>query len=322
MRTQAISASTMYRLSDASVAELKSLAAELWQANSEARCEAQPLPSGRADASALHKDVDAIREIVDSKSHWTVVVGMSSLTVADFMAQTWILGNLLGTPMIQNSLDHKIIEVYDRGGRTIEQGARYHQTKQGAYVHNDGVSDPLPINYLVLACGQKAKIGGESILIDAEAVYAALEPYPSILECLMGEFWFENRGMSEQETLFKAPIISLTSNGEPLIRYFRVYIESAHRKANEPITTRQKEALDFLDVVLDQSTVQRRILLEPGHVLISADDRFLHTRTSFVDAHQARERVSPTEKLSNVNRYMLRMWMRKAESSGSPARTS
>lgn len=81
------------------------------------------------------------------------------------------------------------------------------------------MSDPEPIDYLILACGQKALLGGESILIDASAVYVELTSFPEILEVLKGEFLFENRGMAEEEQLFKAPILSFSEQGIPHIRY-------------------------------------------------------------------------------------------------------
>lgn len=231
----------------------------------------------------LSKELDRIRTMIDHESHVLILDGFKVDKLSSFKSLIWTFGSLLGVPMVQNHLGHKVIEVYDRGGKSIEDGARYHQTRQGAYVHNDGVSDPLPIDYLILACGQKALLGGESILIDASAVYAELMAFPEILEELKCDFFFENRGMSDEEQLFKAPILSFSDEGIPLVRYFRVYIESAHLKAGVPLTMAQSQALDFLDTVLDQSSVQHQVLLEPGQVLISADNKFLHTRTHFID---------------------------------------
>ena len=231
----------------------------------------------------LSKELDRIRTMIDHESHVLILDGFKVDKLSSFKSLIWTFGSLLGVPMVQNHLGHKVIEVYDRGGKSIEDGARYHQTRQGAYVHNDGVSDPLPIDYLILACGQKALLGGESILIDASAVYAELMAFPEILEELKCDFFFEIRGMSDEEQLFKAPILSFSDEGIPLVRYFRVYIESAHLKAGVPLTMAQSQALDFLDTVLDQSSVQHRVLLEPGQVLISADNKFLHTRTHFID---------------------------------------
>ena len=259
----------------------------------------------------LSKELDRIRTMIDHECHVLILDGFKVDKLSSFKSLIWTFGSLLGVPMVQNHLGHKVIEGYDRGGKSIEDGARYHQTRQGAYVHNDGVSDPLPIDYLILACGQKALLGGESILIDASAVYAELMAFPDVLDELKCDFFFENRGMSEDEQLFKAPILYFSSEGIPLIRYFRVYIESAHLKAGVPLTAAQTQALDFLDTVLDQSSVQHRVLLEPGQVLISADNKFLHTRTNFIDMNAPRSEINDAEPLSDLNRYMLRLWLRK-----------
>ncbi len=259
----------------------------------------------------LSAELRNIRNIIDHESHVLILDGFEVDNLASFKSLVWVFGSLLGVPMVQNHLGHKVIEVYDRGGKSIEEGARYHQTRQGAYVHNDGVSDPLPIDYLILACGQKALVGGESILIDASAVYAQLMAFPEILEVLKCDFFFENRGVADEEQLFKAPILSFSCEGIPLVRYFRVYIESAHLKAGVPLTSSQVQSLDFLDAVLDQSSVQHRVLMEPGQVLISADNKFLHTRTHFIDKNAPYSEVNDTERLSDLNRYMLRMWLRK-----------
>lgn len=267
--------------------------------------------TSQVHSELLNEELRYIRNLIDHESHVLILDGFKTDSLASFKSLVWTFGSLLGAPMVQNHLGHKMIEVYDRGGKSIEEGARYHQTRQGAYVHNDGVSDPLPIDYLILACGQKALLGGESILIDSSAVYAELMKFPNVLEELKCDFYFENRGMSEEEQLFKAPILSFSDEGIPLIRYFRVYIESAHLKAGVPLTPSQVQALDFLDTVLDQSSVQHRVLLEPGQVLISADNKFLHTRTHFIDANAPREAIGDAEPLNGLNRYMLRLWLRR-----------
>lgn len=121
-------------------------------------------------SSVLSEELNRIRNMIDHESHVLILDGFKVDELSNFKSLIWTFCSLLGVPMMQNHLGHKVIEVYDRGGKSIEEGARYHQTRQGAYVHNDGVSDPLPIDYLILACGQKALLGGESILIDASAV--------------------------------------------------------------------------------------------------------------------------------------------------------
>jgi hypothetical protein len=278
-------------------------------------------PGVRVDAIAVDParcprfaaEVEATRETIDSRAHFVVydrIDGVETLREQAILA--WVLGHALGTPMVQNTDGWRLVEVYDRGtGRTIEEGARYHQTKQGAYMHNDAVNDVDPIDYLLLSCGEAALLGGESILVDAESAHQVLELYPDVLDVLREEFWFEKRGMSLETSFFRSPIIRYSAQGQPLVRYFRTYIEVAHEKAGEPLTPRQVAALDFFDAVLDQSHVQTRVQLRRGQTLVSADDRFLHTRTAFVDRHPPRPIDLAGEHPGGVNRYMFRIWSRK-----------
>ncbi|MCX4763955.1 TauD/TfdA family dioxygenase [Streptomyces sp. NBC_01275] len=266
------------------------------------------------------QEIESTRKVVDSGTHFVIydrVAGIESLRSQALF--TWILGSALGEPMLQNHEGWRLIEVYDRGtGRTIAEGARYHQTKQGAYIHNDGVSDIEPIDYLVLSCAQRAYIGGESVMVDAKTAHDLLLKHPEILDILTGKFWFEKRGMTTEADFFQSPIIKYSAEGEPLVSYFRAYIESAHEQVGEPLSERQREALDFFDAVLDQSSVQYRMRLERGQTMVSADDRFLHTRTTFVDRFTPRVIDMDTDTPDSVNRYMYRVWSRKREASRLP----
>jgi len=310
-RTLEAPAEAFHTFSAHAQSELAAYVAELDRAYPEGRVDA--IPVDPAVCPTFTAEVEATRGVIDSTAHFLVydrVDGVDSLRGQAIYA--WVLGTALGTPMIQNTDDWRMIEVYDRGlRRTIEAGARYHQTKQGSYMHNDAVNDVDPIDYLLLSCGQAAHIGGESILVDAKTAHEFLLGYPEILEVLTEEFWFEKRGMSEEPGFFRSPIIRYSPDGEALVRYFRTYIEVAHEKVGEPLTERQIAALDFFDAVLDQSAVQIRIQLERGQTLVSADDRFLHTRTAFVDRHQPREIDMRTDRPEDVNRYMFRMWSSK-----------
>ncbi|GHF91271.1 hypothetical protein GCM10018790_80500 [Kitasatospora xanthocidica] len=258
-------------------------------------------------------EVEATRATIDSGAHFVLYERIDGVTtILEQGVLAWVLGNLLGVPTVQNSEGWKVIEVYDRGVGTIEGGVRYHQTRQGAYVHNDATADPDPIDYLLLSCVRDALVGGESILIDAATVHRKLLDHPDVLAVLEGDFWFENRGMAEDQRLFRAPIIGYDAVGKPLIKYFRVYMEAAHAKAGEPMTDEQVRALDFLDTLLDQTPVQYRLRLEPGQSLVQADERFLHTRTAFHDRFPARVVDPATDRAEDVNRFMFRIWSNRA----------
>ena len=300
-----------WRFSPAAQAEVANYVRELGKSAGGARVDELPVDPARCPAFVA--EVEAGRPVIDRSAHFMIydrVAGVESLL--DQAVFAWLLGQVLGRPMVQNTSGWRLVEVYDRGsGRTIAEGARYHQTKQGSYMHNDAVNDVEPIDYLLLSCAQAAFVGGESVLVDAATVHRVLVDYPEILEVLTEEFWFEKRGMAEEPEFFRSPIIRYSPEGEPLVRYFRTYIEVAHEKLGTPLDARQREAFDFFDAVHDQSSVQYRVRLERGQTLVSADDRFLHTRAAFKDRFAPRDIDMRRDHPEEVNRYMYRMWSTK-----------
>ncbi len=206
----------------------------------------------------------------------------------------------LGEMMVQNEAGDTVIEVYDRNVGRIEEGARYHQTRQGGDIHTDSVNRPEPMLYLILACASPALLGGESILIRAGDVFEELKAYPDVVEILSQPFYFEGRGMQAEPMLFRIPVLTQTETG-PSFRYLRSYIASAHERAGEPLTTDQVYAFDVLDALVELSALQQRVTLQQGDVLIADDTRVFHGRTSFIDG------VRPGA--WTQGRCMLRYWI-------------
>ena len=179
-----------------------------------------------------------------------------------------------------------MVEVYNRNIGHIEDGARYHQTRQGGDIHTDSVNRPEPMRYLVMACAEPALAGGESILIRARDLLDRLRPYPEVIDTLSQPFYFEGRGMAANPALFQMPVLTQTGNG-PVFRYLRPYIASAHDRAGTPLGRDQLYAFDMLDTFLESSALQHRLSLRQGDILVTDDTRVFHDRTSFVDKPRA-----------------------------------
>lgn len=210
------------------------------------------------------------------------------------------LSELLGALMVQNDAGDTVIEVFNRNVGRIEQGARYHQTRQGGDIHTDSVNRIEPMKYLVLGCAAPALIGGETILLRAQDVVDELAHLPDVLNILRSKFYFEGRGMSSDVQLFELPVLS-EKDGKPRFRYLRSYIASAHERAGEPLTADQEYAFDVLDSVLETSSLQYRVTLRAGDILIAEDTSVFHGRTSFVDG--------PVPGGWAPRRHMLRCWI-------------
>ncbi|GAB4416393.1 MAG: hypothetical protein OHK0056_24640 [Bacteriovoracaceae bacterium] len=222
-----------------------------------------------------------------------------------------VIAPLFGELLIQNEKGDKVIMVYDRDRTaSMHQGARYHQTREGGSIHTDNVNIPEIWNYLFLSCLEPAEVGGENILVNGLAVHRELKTkFPKALNVLENNFYWEMRGV--KDALYQAPIITYNKKGEPLFRHLRPYMESAHIKAQVPMTSEQLYAIDVLDAITNSSEFQMRYRMRRGDILITRDAQVLHGRTCFSDAleavsfedyHQGKGKI--------LKRTMERLWVR------------
>lgn len=223
-----------------------------------------------------------------------------------------LIGLYYGELLVQNENGDKVISVYDRDRLgSMYDGARYHQTREGGSIHTDNVNIPDPWDYLLLSCLAPGEVGGENIIVDGISVQKALkEKFPKALKTLESNFIWEMRGV--KDALYEAPIITYNEKGLPLFRHLRPYMESAHRKANTPLTSEQLYALDVLDALTNSSEYQIRYRMKKGDILINVDAQVLHGRTCFSDAFEA---VNFDQFLAGqgkiMKRTMERLWIRK-----------
>lgn len=244
--------------------------------------------------------VDAIQQALSEEDVLIVDCADGCEGLDDFRALATELSESLGELMVQNEAGDVVVEVYDRNVGRIEEGARYHQTRQGGDIHTDSVNRPEPMQFLALACAAPAVMGGESIIVRAKDVYARLKETPDVIECLSEDFVFEGRGMNSDNALFRIPVLKVV-DGKPQFRYLRSYIASAHDRAEEPLTPKQQHAFDVLDCLLEMSAHQHRFALKAGQILFANDTATFHGRTSFVDG--------PVAGAFSDRRHMLRYWI-------------
>jgi hypothetical protein len=253
----------------------------------------EPELSGGGDVdltllAGIRPEIEDLRQRVEQVHGFAIVDPPAALREPSRRrALAWLIGRLLGEPTEQSREGAKVIQVYDRDRtRRMEDGARYHQTRQGGSLHTDNVNRPQTWDYLMMACVAPAMLGGESIVVSGLTVHDVLQRYaPRALEVLAEDFWWECRGFSDD--FFRAPVLFFDWRGEPQFRYLREYLESAHRRQGEPLRDEQLWALDALDAVLELSELQFRCRLAPGEILVIDDLQMFHGRTSFSDFFDA-----------------------------------
>jgi len=262
----------------------------------------------------LVKEINQLRVEVDEGQKFIVLDCANDLDPISTEKMQWIVSKILGETIAQNEEGRHLIHIYDRDPtKRIKDGARYHQTHESGAIHTDNVNIPENYQYLLVGCAMPAKIGGENIIVSGEAVYNYLkENAKEELEILMSNFTFEYRGISRE--LYEAPIITFNQKGEPLFRHLRTYMESAHLRANRPLSIDQVRALDALDATLSMSQFQLLHRLKTGQILIANDSQILHDRRCFVDdkfASTLDELKSGSNQFSTLKRTLLRTWVRK-----------
>jgi alpha-ketoglutarate-dependent taurine dioxygenase len=262
----------------------------------------------------LTKEVNQLRTEVDDGQKFIVLDCSNELDSIATEKLQWLVSKILGETIAQNEEGRHLIHIYDRDPtKRIKDGARYHQTHESGAIHTDNVNIPENYQYLLVGCAMPAKIGGENIIVSGQAVFDFLkENAKEELEILMSNFTFEFRGISRE--LYEAPIITFNQKGEPLFRHLRTYMESAHLRANRPLSIDQVRALDALDATLSMSQFQLLHRLKTGQILIANDSQILHDRRCFVDdkfASTLDELKSNKNQYSTLKRTLLRTWVRK-----------
>lgn len=258
------------------------------------------------------QNVEEIRNFVEGDKKFLVTNKVKNLTAMESRYTTWALATLLGEPLVQNDLGHRVINIYDRDRtNTMAKGARYHQTREGGTIHTDNVNTPLVWDYLLFGCVSEGHVGGENILVNGiELLKVLKEKYPKALNILEQPFVWECRGVDDSTYL--SPIISYNEKGQPIFRHLRPYMESAHQKTNQPLTKEQLYALDTLDSLLESSELQNRVKVKSGEVFVSLDYQSFHGRTCFSDNLDSITIVDLMNgKTGELKRTLDRLWIKK-----------
>jgi len=82
------------------------------------------------------------------------------------------------------------------------------------------------------------------------------------------------------------------------IRYNRLHIELGHYLSGNPLTERQREALDAFDAILTDPANAVEFTMAPGDVFFADNNSMLHNRRGFDDAPEVENR-----------RCLVRLWL-------------
>lgn len=233
------------------------------------------------------RDVADLRERLDAGRGFFVLRGLgdNDWTVAEAEIISWVICNYLGQPMRQGiGHDRRFFTVADKGVANTDP-TRVGASSQRSAKHSDnGCLESRPPCYLALYCYRSAAEGGDSTIITARSVYDVIHAErPDLLPLYFDTYSFRapqahvwpSRGPTIQK-----PILEVVQ-GELRIHYARIMIEPGMEMAGTPLTPLQKEALDYLDTVLDRPELNFCYRLQAGECLVMNNLIALHGREAF-----------------------------------------
>jgi hypothetical protein len=150
-------------------------------------------------------------------------------------------------------------------------------------------------------CLQTAKAGGLSNLVSSTTIFNEMRRRrPDLLKVLLEPIETDRRGEVPQGSrpYFNIPVFNYHEGLVSAI-YQRQYIESARRFPDvAPLTSQQTEALDLLDQLANDPTLNLMMELQPGDIQLVHNHTILHDRTAFEDYPE-----------SERKRHLLRLWI-------------
>lgn len=235
---------------------------------------------------AYARDVDDLRQRLDTGRGFVVLRGIGSgRSESEAEIVAWALCNYLGQPIRQGiDKDRRLFTVADKGRDNTDPTRIGASAKRSPKHSDNGCLEPRPPCYLGLFCYRAAPSGGDSTLISARTILETIaRERPAMLPVFFDRYHFRapqaHVWPSRGPTVVK-PIFEVV-RGELQIHYARVMIEPGMEMAGTPLNDSQRQALDYLDEILERPELNFRYVLRPGELLVLNNLALLHGREAF-----------------------------------------
>jgi hypothetical protein len=239
---------------------------------------------------------DWIREL--AHGHGFVLVRgfpVDQLDIEGVELAYFALGLQLGRPVSQDAQGTLLGHVRDRGIPRTTPAIRRYATNERQDFHTDGA------DVIGLLCLQPSRVGGESRIVSAAAVYnEILQRDPAALEVLYAPmYWDRNDEQGPDEAPFYAlPVLSDIA-GEPRFFYIGWYIRDAQRHPAAPrLTAEQRAAMELIESIANDPAFHVEMDFQPGDIQLLNNSVILHAREAYEDHPEPGRR-----------RHLLRLWL-------------
>ncbi|MEJ6479421.1 MAG: TauD/TfdA family dioxygenase [Octadecabacter sp.] len=233
------------------------------------------------------RDVPDLRKKLDEERGFFILRGLDPDRWTEPEAEiiSWALCNYLGQPMRQGiAQDRRFFTVADKGAANTDPTRIGASPKRSAKHSDNGCLEARPPCYLALYCFRSAVEGGDNTIISARNVYDTIKAErPDLLPLYFHTYDFrapQAHVWPSRGPTIRKPILEIVG-GELHIHYARVMIEPGMEMAGTPLTDQQREALDYLDDVLDRPELNFQYTLKAGEFLVMNNLAGLHGREAF-----------------------------------------
>ena len=207
----------------------------------------------------------------------------------------WGLGRHIGDPVTQNRNGHLIAHVIDVGDRAGDN-KRLTQSNAELCFHADSC------DVVALLCINRAREGGESMIVSAVAVHdEMMRRRPDLLPELYKPVYMDRRGEVPDGKLpwFGMPLFTWHRGQINGYAPIRQYVESLARFPDAPrISNAQMAALDLFYEICEEEEFCLRLQFEPGDIQFLQNHVVFHSRTGFTDWDEAEKK-----------RHLMRLWL-------------
>lgn len=254
------------------------------------------LTAGPLDLSCLPAArnylADIEREVMEGRG-FVLLRGLSpDLDDAMLRACYWLIINLLGRPISQNSYGDRLCDVTDTGRELGGRRVRGYQTNAELKFHTDRC------DLVGLLCLRPAMTGGRSSIASAVTAYNELALHqPDMVAPLLEGMNYLNLEEGGDSSMKRIPVFHI-QDGVLSVRYSRNGYQTSMQHG-APYTETELAALDAVDALAEDPALRLDMELERGDMQLINNYTTLHSRTAFQDWPEA-----------DRKRCMVRGWIR------------
>jgi len=245
------------------------------------------LPTERMTTDRLSARFREIARELGQGRGFALIRGLDASDPEALRRMFWVIGNHLGTPVMQNARGEILSEVFDRfAGAPRGIDSRGYESNDELRFHCDGG------DCIGLGCVRPSPSGGESGLVSLLAIYNELVAnHPEHLKALYRGFPLyvrkeaEANGTSTRSaSVPDRPIpVFATQNGQLSAWLNTVLAEHAAEALGQPMDPAGRAALDCLEEIAERPDMKLRFTLRAGDVLWIHNMGVMHRRDLYHD---------------------------------------